>query len=59
LSCLGPFFAFRGAVVANPKFYPDLRGEQRTMIFSFIRNVLAADRFDPEKIEEYLSDIIT
>ena len=54
LSCLGPFFAFRGAVVANPKFYPDLRQEQRTIIFRFVRNVLAADRFDPRKIEEYL-----
>jgi len=54
LSCLGPFFAFRGAVVANPNFYPDLGQEQRTMIFRFVRNVLAADRFDPRKIEEYL-----
>ncbi len=50
---LAPFFAFRGAVVANPVFYPDLGKESRDKIFTFIRNVLLAGRFELSKINEY------
>jgi hypothetical protein len=49
-----PFFAFRGAVVANPVFYPDLRTEQRNRIFRFVHNVLEDDRFRIEKVNSYL-----
>ncbi len=54
LSILGPFFAFRGAVVANPRFYPEVTQEQRHQIFRFVNNVLSAERFDPERVREYL-----
>ena len=50
-----PFFAFRCAVVANPIFYPDLSAEARTKIFNFARAVLLAERFEVEKVNEYLS----
>ncbi|MDP2157285.1 MAG: phosphotransferase, partial [Nitrospirota bacterium] len=50
-----PFFAFRCAVVANPVFYPDLSAEARTKIFNFARAVLSAERFEVEKVNEYLA----
>lgn len=51
---VAPFFAFRGAVVANPIFYPELTPEQRKIIFRFIHNVLDDERFGLEKINDYL-----
>lgn len=52
---VAPFFAFRGVVVANPLFYPDIKAEQRKIIFNFIRNVLSEDVFNIDKINDYLS----
>lgn len=48
------FFAFRGAVVAHPVFYPDLTELVRRKIFGFIHNVLNDDKFHLDKIEDYL-----
>lgn len=53
-SVVQPFYAFRGVVVANPVFYPDLTTQRRSMIFRFIHNVLDSDRFEPERANEYL-----
>lgn len=52
---LAPFFAFRGAVVANPVFYPELTREQRGIIFRFVHRVLDAERFIPEKVNDYIT----
>jgi len=49
-----PFFAFRGAVIANPVFYPELTLEQRKRIFRFVHNVLDDDCFRIEKVNDYL-----
>jgi hypothetical protein len=49
------FFAFRGAVVANPVFYPELTREQRSIIFRFVNKVLDSERFEPEKVKEYFA----
>ena len=49
-----PFFAFRGAVVANPVFYPDVTSGQRSLIFRFMHNVLDAAEFRPSKVNDYL-----
>jgi Phosphotransferase enzyme family len=49
-----PFFAFRGAVVANPVFYPELTLTQRECIFRFVHNVLDDDCFRVEKVNDYL-----
>ncbi|HXX58135.1 MAG TPA: hypothetical protein VEI96_09065 [Thermodesulfovibrionales bacterium] len=54
LSVLQPFYAFRGAVVANPVFYPEVTREQREMIFKFVHNILASEEFEPERVNEYL-----
>jgi hypothetical protein len=56
LEVLAPFYAFRGAVVANPVFYPELSLKQRKMIFGFVEAVLGAERFEPERVEEYIRD---
>jgi hypothetical protein len=54
LSVVAPFYAFRGAVVANPIFYPELTTDQRKLIFRFVNNVLADERFRPESVNDYL-----
>jgi aminoglycoside phosphotransferase (APT) family kinase protein len=48
-----PFFAFRGLVIASPLWYPGLDTTVRRAIFNFIKNVLAADRFDPGAVNRY------
>jgi len=47
---LAPFFAFRGAVVANPVFYPEVTARQRKMIFKFIHSALDSMKFNLQKI---------
>ena len=51
---LAPFFAFRGAVVANPVFYPEVTPKQRKMIFRFVNSVLDSERFNPEKVRDLI-----
>ncbi len=51
---VAPFFAFRSAVVANPLFYPELSAEARKKIFRFADSVLSAERFEVERVNEYL-----
>lgn len=51
---VAPFYAFRGAVVANPVFYPDVTPENRQKIFNFIRGVLNDKSFHIERINEYI-----
>lgn len=54
LEVVAPFFAFRGVVVANPVFYPELTSKQRGLLFSFVNNVLDADRFELQRVHDYL-----
>jgi hypothetical protein len=54
LDVVAPFYAFRGAVVANPLFYPELTKRQRRLIFRFMHGVLDAGRFDPKKVNGYI-----
>ncbi|MBF0505899.1 MAG: aminoglycoside phosphotransferase family protein [Nitrospirae bacterium] len=51
---LAPFFAFRGVVVANPVFYPEVTQEVRTKIFKFVRKVLSIDKFEVSRVIEYI-----
>ena len=53
-SVVAPFYAFRGTVVANPIFYPELTPEKRKIIFRFVNNVLDSDKFEPGRVNEYL-----
>ena len=53
LSVVAPFFAFRGLVLASPVWYPDLSDAIRRRIFSFVRNVLDAGSFEPDRVNDY------
>jgi hypothetical protein len=50
---VGPFFAFRGLVVANPVWYPTLRPGTRAKLLNFVRAVLDRPRFDPGCVNAY------
>ncbi len=50
---IGPFFAFRGLVVANPVWYPKLAPGIRTKLLNFVRAVLDQPRFDPSCVNAY------
>ncbi len=50
---VAPFYAFRGVVVANPVFYPELTQKQRGLIFKFINNVLDTENFDYYRVNDY------
>lgn len=52
---LAPFYAFRGVVIANPVFYPDVTPENRRKIFNFVHGVLNDDSFKIEKVNEYIN----
>jgi hypothetical protein len=55
LEVAAPFFAWRGLVIASPIWYPRLPVAVRRTIFNFIQNILAADRFDPQDVNRYLT----
>lgn len=44
---IAPFFAWRGLVLASPRWYPDLRAEHRERLLTFVERALDAARFDP------------
>jgi aminoglycoside phosphotransferase (APT) family kinase protein len=52
---VAPFYAFRGVVVANPVFYPEVTRENRRKILNFVHGVLDDESFKIEKINEYIT----
>jgi hypothetical protein len=54
LSVIQPFYAWRALVVAHPVWYPHLSLPVREALFRFIENVLNTERFEPDRINEYL-----
>jgi aminoglycoside phosphotransferase (APT) family kinase protein len=54
LEVAAPFFAFRGLVMASPVWYPRLDESVRRKIFAFMRGVLDAPRFEPERVNALL-----
>jgi aminoglycoside phosphotransferase (APT) family kinase protein len=57
LEVVAPFYAFRGAVVANPVFYPDVTKENRIKILNFVNGVLDDEMFGVEKVNGYIEKI--
>lgn len=51
---VAPFYAFRGAVVANPVFYPEVSRENRRKIFNFVQAVLDDESFKIDRVNEYI-----
>jgi len=49
-----PFYAWRALVVAHPVWYPNLERSVREALFHFIENVLATERFDPDRTGIYI-----
>jgi len=49
------YYAFRGVVIANPLFYPDVTDDVRGKIFAFIHGVLMRDEFDPARVNKYIA----
>ncbi len=54
LDVVALFYAFRGVVVANPIFYPDVTGRNRRKLIHFVKNVLKSRKFNPERVNEYI-----
>lgn len=52
LDVVAPFFAWRGLVLACPRWYPTLTERARETLLSFVERVLAAGRFSPQIADE-------
>ena len=48
------FYAFRGVVVANPQFYPNITKTQRRKVFNLVHGILDASEFKIDEINDYL-----
>ena len=53
LEVAAPFIAWRALVMASPVWYPALGEPLRRRLLDFVLNVLAAERFDPGRVNEY------
>ena len=53
LQVAGPFFAFRGLVMASPVWYPNLPESVREKLLRFILTVLKSETFDPALVNAY------
>ncbi|RLI09702.1 aminoglycoside phosphotransferase family protein [Candidatus Bathyarchaeota archaeon] len=54
LEVVQPFYAWRCLVIASPIWYPTLPVEVRVRLFSFLKNVLEIERFEPEAVNDYI-----
>lgn len=50
---VAPLLAWRGLVLANPAWYPDLAAPDRERILSFVEHALASERFAPAMAAEF------
>lgn len=51
---VAPFYAFRGAVVANPVFYPEVTSDNRRKIINFMHGVLNDESFNIHRVNHYI-----
>ena len=52
---VAPFYAFRGIVVANPVFYPEISTQNRRKMINFVHGVLNDKSFGVERVNEYIN----
>ena len=52
LEVAAPFLAWRGLVLCNPSWYPNVEGPSRHRMLGFIERALEAKSFDPSSAEE-------
>jgi len=50
---VAPLLAWRGLVLANPSWYPELHTDDRQRILGFVEHVLATERFSPDMAQEF------
>jgi hypothetical protein len=55
-SVVGPFFAFRGLVLASPVWYPNLSPGIRAKLLKFVRAALSHRSFDPSRVNAYCGE---
>jgi hypothetical protein len=55
LEVVAPYLAWRGLVLANPLWYPELGAADRGSVLDLIEAALDAPRFDPESVERMFS----
>jgi aminoglycoside phosphotransferase (APT) family kinase protein len=53
LEVAAPFLAWRALVMASPVWYPALEERLRRHLLALVLNVLADERFDPARVNEY------
>jgi hypothetical protein len=53
LEVIQPFYAWRGLVLASPIWYPNIEKKVRAGLFSFAKNILSCERFDPADVNSY------
>jgi hypothetical protein len=56
LEVAAPFFAVQSLGLASPSWHPCLGDPVRRDLFSFMVRILEAAKFDPDRVEECLSD---
>jgi aminoglycoside phosphotransferase (APT) family kinase protein len=55
LEVASPFLAWRGLVLANPRWYPMVAADTREALLGFVERALDAERFDPASAEGLFS----
>lgn len=55
LAVMGPYFVFRGLVIASPQWYPDHAQTVRDGLLRFLENVLSEERFEAQNVERYFA----
>jgi hypothetical protein len=53
LEVAAPFLVFRGLVMGNPVWYPQVSSNVRESLFSFMESVLTAPTFEPGSVNRY------
>jgi hypothetical protein len=52
LDVAAPFLAWRGLVLASPRWYPKLSAQSRARLMDFIESALSAEKFSPNLVEQ-------
>lgn len=53
LEVVAPLFAWRGLVLASPKWYPELQARDRDHLLCFVERLLDTPRFSPHLADEF------
>ena len=57
LGAIQPWFAWRALVLASPVWYPTITEEARRKLLAFARRVMDEERYDYERVNDYLEAV--